>query len=130
MTEKASLRAAVLPNAHATFFQKLSTEKNLFNYNCCSKSRDELNVSRCSYVHLPQIFKKTWCDRGRLVVKVSDRGWLVMSPVPLKTNREGERCALNLSRAQTSSLWSGVLVRRRYGPAPFDPQIGGCGSLL
>ncbi|GFV86196.1 uncharacterized protein TNCV_671931 [Trichonephila clavipes] len=32
--------------------------------------------------------------------------------VPLKTHRVGDRCALNLSRAQTSSRWCGVVVRR------------------
>ncbi|PRD20649.1 UNVERIFIED_CONTAM: Histone-lysine N-methyltransferase SETMAR [Trichonephila clavipes] len=30
------------------------------------------------------------------------------SPVPLKTHRVGQRCTLNLSRAETSSRWCGV----------------------
>ncbi|GFU93501.1 histone-lysine N-methyltransferase SETMAR, partial [Trichonephila clavipes] len=30
------------------------------------------------------------------------------SPVPLKTRRVGQRCTLNLSRAETSSRWCGV----------------------
>ncbi|GFV03537.1 uncharacterized protein TNCV_5060781 [Trichonephila clavipes] len=34
------------------------------------------------------------------------------SPVPRKTLRVGQRCTLNLSRAQTSSRWCGVVVRR------------------
>ncbi|GFS71850.1 uncharacterized protein TNCV_3715211 [Trichonephila clavipes] len=34
------------------------------------------------------------------------------SPVPLKTRRAGQRCTLNLSRAETSSRWCGVVVRR------------------
>ncbi|GFY02881.1 uncharacterized protein TNCV_3507611 [Trichonephila clavipes] len=34
------------------------------------------------------------------------------SPVRLKTHRVGERYTLNLSRAQTSSRWFGVVVRR------------------
>ncbi|GFV92232.1 uncharacterized protein TNCV_1896681 [Trichonephila clavipes] len=34
------------------------------------------------------------------------------SPVPLKTRRVGQRCTLNLSRAETSSRWCGVEVRR------------------
>ncbi|GFX49034.1 uncharacterized protein TNCV_2798251 [Trichonephila clavipes] len=34
------------------------------------------------------------------------------SPVPLKTHRVGKRCMLNLSRAETSSHWSGTVVRR------------------
>ncbi|GFX22759.1 uncharacterized protein TNCV_4838961 [Trichonephila clavipes] len=33
-------------------------------------------------------------------------------PVPLKTRRVGQRCTLNLSRAETSSRWCGVVVRR------------------
>ncbi|GFW97531.1 uncharacterized protein TNCV_4992061 [Trichonephila clavipes] len=51
---------------------------------------------------------------GSPVVKVSDHGKHIMSssPVPLKTRRAGERGAINLSRAQTSSLWCGVVVRR------------------
>ncbi|GFY02904.1 hypothetical protein TNCV_3507841 [Trichonephila clavipes] len=51
------------------------------------------------------------------VLKVSDHGRHVMisSPVPLKTCRVGERCTLNLSRAQRSSRWSGVVVRRGGG---------------
>ncbi|GFX17923.1 uncharacterized protein TNCV_2293711 [Trichonephila clavipes] len=34
------------------------------------------------------------------------------SPAPLKTRRVGQRCTLNLSRAETSSRWCGVVVRR------------------
>ncbi|GFY01281.1 uncharacterized protein TNCV_5077481 [Trichonephila clavipes] len=46
---------------------------------------------------------------GRPVVKVSDHGRHVMSssPVPLRTRRVGQRCTLNLSRAETSSHWCG-----------------------
>ncbi|GFT98089.1 uncharacterized protein TNCV_789101 [Trichonephila clavipes] len=33
-------------------------------------------------------------------------------PVPLKTLRVGQRCTLNLSIAETSSRWCGVVVRR------------------
>ncbi|GFW22720.1 uncharacterized protein TNCV_2765321 [Trichonephila clavipes] len=46
------------------------------------------------------------------------RYWIVAclvtssSPVPLKTRRVGQRCTLNLSRAETSSRWCGVVVRR------------------
>ncbi|GFW69506.1 uncharacterized protein TNCV_488521 [Trichonephila clavipes] len=34
------------------------------------------------------------------------------SPVPLKTRRVEQRCTLNMSRAETSSSWCGVVVRR------------------
>ncbi|GFW92945.1 hypothetical protein TNCV_3495781 [Trichonephila clavipes] len=48
-------------------------------------------------------FQQDRGGRGSLVVKVSDHGWHVMSSsrVPLKTHRVGERCTLNLPRAQT-----------------------------
>ncbi|GFV11549.1 uncharacterized protein TNCV_975411 [Trichonephila clavipes] len=51
---------------------------------------------------------------GSPVVKVSDHGRHDMSssPVPLKIRRVGQRCMLNLSRAETSSRWYGVVVRR------------------
>ncbi|GFV98717.1 uncharacterized protein TNCV_1454031 [Trichonephila clavipes] len=51
---------------------------------------------------------------GCPVVKVSDHGRHVRSssPVPLMTRRVGQRCTLNLSRAETSSRWCGVVVRR------------------
>ncbi|GFS63478.1 retrovirus-related Pol polyprotein from transposon opus [Trichonephila clavipes] len=51
---------------------------------------------------------------GSPVVKVSNHGRHVMSssPVPLKTRRVWQRCTLNLSRAETSSRWCGVVVRR------------------
>ncbi|GFW87894.1 hypothetical protein TNCV_1359981 [Trichonephila clavipes] len=50
---------------------------------------------------------------GSRVVKVWDRGWPCRSsPVPLNTHRVGQRCILNLSRAPTSSIWCGVVVRR------------------
>ncbi|GFW26629.1 hypothetical protein TNCV_2850191 [Trichonephila clavipes] len=34
------------------------------------------------------------------------------SPVPLKTHRVGQRSTVNQSRAQTSSRWCGMVVRR------------------
>ncbi|GFW40303.1 uncharacterized protein TNCV_1018611 [Trichonephila clavipes] len=34
------------------------------------------------------------------------------SPIPLKTRRVGQRLTLNMSRAETSSHWCGVVVRR------------------
>ncbi|GFV25876.1 uncharacterized protein TNCV_3868441 [Trichonephila clavipes] len=59
----------------------------------------------------------THSGRVSLVAKVSDRGWLVTSSslVPLKTRRVGARCTLNLSRAQTSSRWCGMVDRRGEG---------------
>ncbi|GFX40760.1 hypothetical protein TNCV_1218831 [Trichonephila clavipes] len=53
-------------------------------------------------------------DRGSLVVKVTDSGLACdeFEPVSLKNHRAGKQCTLNLSRAQASSRWCGVLVRR------------------
>ncbi|GFT41775.1 uncharacterized protein TNCV_4708291 [Trichonephila clavipes] len=61
---------------------------------------------------------------GSAVVKVSDHGRHIMSssPVPLKTHRVGERCALNPSRVQTSSRWCGVVVRRVECPLRCRPR--------
>ncbi|GFU84408.1 uncharacterized protein TNCV_4680261 [Trichonephila clavipes] len=42
------------------------------------------------------------------------------SPVPLKTRRVGQRCTLNLSRAETSSHWCGVVVRRGDASSGVD----------
>ncbi|GFV64797.1 hypothetical protein TNCV_808941 [Trichonephila clavipes] len=57
------------------------------------------------FVHISQF--DSGC--GSPVVKVSDQGRHVMrlSPVPLKTRRVGQRCTLNMSRAETSSRWCG-----------------------
>ncbi|GFY17366.1 uncharacterized protein TNCV_657791 [Trichonephila clavipes] len=51
---------------------------------------------------------------GNPVDKESDHGRHVMSSsqVPLKIRRVGQRCTLNLSRAETSSCWCGMIVRR------------------
>ncbi|GFX37163.1 uncharacterized protein TNCV_199141 [Trichonephila clavipes] len=69
---------------------------------------------------------------GNLVVKVSDRGWRVMSSsrVPLKTRRVGERCPLNLLRAVTSSRWCGVVVRKGGVPAQVSSTSLDHGSKL
>ncbi|GFU98597.1 transposable element Tcb2 transposase [Trichonephila clavipes] len=64
----------------------------------------------------PLEFERTrgYSGCGSPEVKVSDHGRHVMSssPVPLKTRRVGQRCTLNLSRAEMSSRWCGVVVRR------------------
>ncbi|GFV58555.1 uncharacterized protein TNCV_2915441 [Trichonephila clavipes] len=61
-----------------------------------------------------QLLRYHYTGCGSPVVKVSDHGRHVMSssPVPLKTRRIGQRCTLNLPRAETSSRSCGVVVRR------------------
>ncbi|GFV47150.1 uncharacterized protein TNCV_2322951 [Trichonephila clavipes] len=44
------------------------------------------------------------------------------SPIPLKTRRVGQRCTLNLSRAETSSRWCGVGVRRGGASSGVVPR--------
>ncbi|GFS70886.1 uncharacterized protein TNCV_2719691 [Trichonephila clavipes] len=51
-------------------------------------------------------------------------------PVPLKTRRVGQRCTLNLSRAETSSRWCGVVVTRRGVPAQVSSTSLDHGSKL
>ncbi|GFW81486.1 uncharacterized protein TNCV_2881641 [Trichonephila clavipes] len=52
------------------------------------------------------------CVKPSAVEDLPCRGAACSSPVPLKTRRVGQRCTLNLSRAETSSRWCGVVVRR------------------
>ncbi|GFV51357.1 hypothetical protein TNCV_4687201 [Trichonephila clavipes] len=72
------------------------------------------------HVHNRSLLKKQ-SGHGSLVVKASDRGWRIKSssPVPLKTRRVGERCTLNLSRAQTFSR----CYKKAFadGPRHFEP---------
>ncbi|GFT00897.1 replication factor C subunit 3 [Trichonephila clavipes] len=51
------------------------------------------------------------------------------SPVPPKTHRVGQRCTLNLSRAEMSSRWCGVVVRRGV-PAQVSSMSLDHGSKL
>ncbi|GFU08168.1 uncharacterized protein TNCV_3766191 [Trichonephila clavipes] len=86
-----------------------SEERRFCSYCCC--------LDRV----LPE--RKSGC--GSPVVKVSDHGRLAMnsSPVPQKTRRVGGvRYTLNLSRAQTSFRWGGVIVKR--GDASSDVVLG------
>ncbi|GFX49771.1 hypothetical protein TNCV_3073241 [Trichonephila clavipes] len=74
----------------------------------------EKQKQKCNtVVHLYNTFP-VGQDCGSPVVKVSDHGRHVMSssPVPLKAHRVGQRYTLNLSRAETSSRWRDVLIRR------------------
>ncbi|GFU81017.1 hypothetical protein TNCV_1277621 [Trichonephila clavipes] len=66
------------------------------------------------YLSFSLLISLRYMGCGSPVFKVSDHGRHVMSssPVPLKTHRAGQRCTLNLSRAETSSRGSGVEVRR------------------
>ncbi|GFV99956.1 nucleolar pre-ribosomal-associated protein 1 [Trichonephila clavipes] len=72
----------------------------------------KLNFANTELFHL--LGRTNFSGCGSPVVKVSNHGRHVMSsiPVPLKTRRVGQRCTLNLSRAETSSRWCGVVVRR------------------
>ncbi|GFT27643.1 uncharacterized protein TNCV_3570201 [Trichonephila clavipes] len=70
---------------------------------------------------------------GSPVIKVSVHGRHVMSssPVPLKTRRVGQRSTLNLSRAEPSFRWCGVVVRRGGGvPALVSSMSLDRGSRL
>ncbi|GFT83564.1 uncharacterized protein TNCV_4866271 [Trichonephila clavipes] len=66
----------------------------------------------------PPTVNKGWSQQRGGAVAEWYRYWTVAcvvtcsSPVPLKTRRVGQRCMLNLSRAEMSSRWCGVVVRR------------------
>ncbi|GFX90001.1 uncharacterized protein TNCV_886991 [Trichonephila clavipes] len=82
------------------------------------------------YHYSQNILKSSLCH-GSLVVKTLDHGWRVMSssPVPLKTRRVGERCTINMLRAQTSSRWWAVVIRRGM-PAQVSSSSFDHGSKL
>ncbi|GFX61266.1 uncharacterized protein TNCV_3407401 [Trichonephila clavipes] len=58
----------------------------------------------------PNVHLGPWWPPGQGIG--SWQACLSSSPVPLKFHRVGQRCTLNLSRAETSSRWCGVVVRR------------------
>ncbi|GFV99075.1 uncharacterized protein TNCV_1510531 [Trichonephila clavipes] len=68
-------------------------------------------------VHL---VKKTQERKSSTCDLLITKGVTSSSPVPLKTSRVGKRCTLNLSRAQTSSCWSGEVVKR--GQLKYRPR--------
>ncbi|GFX78390.1 uncharacterized protein TNCV_3034331 [Trichonephila clavipes] len=71
----------------------------------CPKCNEQMGLNERKSVVLDGF---EWRCRKK-VVKVSNHGWHVSSssPVPQKTRRVGQRCTLNLSRAEMSSRWCG-----------------------
>ncbi|GFV20980.1 hypothetical protein TNCV_2280241 [Trichonephila clavipes] len=84
-------------------------------YKCFLKNSINLKYEAIS---VPQgsvrLVKKTQERKSSTCYLLITKGVTSSSPVPLKTRRVGERCTLNLSRAQTSSCWSGVVVKRGH----------------
>ncbi|GFW67261.1 hypothetical protein TNCV_2698711 [Trichonephila clavipes] len=83
----------------------------------------ELHQLKYEAMIVPQglfhLVKKTQERRKSNCYILITKGVTSSSQVPLKTHRVEERCTLNMSRAQTSSYWSGVLVKRgqlKYRP--------------
>ncbi|GFV02753.1 uncharacterized protein TNCV_1452591 [Trichonephila clavipes] len=52
------------------------------------------------------------------------------SPIPLKTHRVGQRCTLNMSRAETSFRYCGLVIRRKGVPAQVTSSSIDIGSNL
>ncbi|GFW20758.1 uncharacterized protein TNCV_1049791 [Trichonephila clavipes] len=77
----------------------------------------ELHQLKYVAISVPQgsvrLVKNTQERKSSTCYLLITKGVTCSSPVPLKTHRVGEKCTLNLSRAQTSSCWSGVVVKRR-----------------
>ncbi|GFW80215.1 hypothetical protein TNCV_461221 [Trichonephila clavipes] len=67
------------------------------------------------------VVKKTQEKKSSTCHLLITKGVTSSTPVPLKTHRVGERGTLNLSRAQTSSCWSGMVVKR--GQLKYQPCL-------
>ncbi|GFX22157.1 uncharacterized protein TNCV_364681 [Trichonephila clavipes] len=97
------------------------TKKKIFK--CFLKNSINLKYEARS---VPQgsvrLVKKTQERKSSTCYLLITKGVTSSSPVQLKTRRVEERCTLNLSRAQTSSCWGGVVVKRgqlKYRPRHF-----------
>ncbi|GFY02138.1 uncharacterized protein TNCV_5099991 [Trichonephila clavipes] len=76
----------------------------------------ELHQLKYEAISVPQdsvpLFKKTQERKSSTCYLLITKDVTSLRPVPLETRRVGERCTLNLSRAQTPSCWLGVVVKR------------------
>ncbi|GFV53096.1 uncharacterized protein TNCV_2893281 [Trichonephila clavipes] len=90
-------------------FQMLSKELHQLKYEAISVQQGSV-----------RLVKKTQERKSSTCYLLITKGVASSSPVPLKTQRVGERCTLNLSIAQTSSCWSGVVVKR--GQLKYRPR--------
>ncbi|GFX04215.1 hypothetical protein TNCV_3973641 [Trichonephila clavipes] len=84
----------------------------------------ELRQLKYEAISVPQgsvrLFKKTQKRKSSTCYLLITKGVTSSSPVPLKTRCVWGRCMLNLSRAQTSSCWSAVVVKR--GQLKYRPR--------
>ncbi|GFT46563.1 uncharacterized protein TNCV_3184211 [Trichonephila clavipes] len=84
----------------------------------------ELHQQKYEAISVPQgpvhLVKKTQERKSSTCYWLIPKGVTSSSPVPLKTRRVEERCTLHLSRAQTSSCWSGIIVKR--GQVKYHPR--------
>ncbi|GFY02865.1 uncharacterized protein TNCV_3507451 [Trichonephila clavipes] len=93
----------------------------LLNYCCCSRE------SSVSLQRKAKVYNGITINKGIFsTIKIHDMAvvaeWYryrivaclvtTLNPVPQKTRRVCQRCTLNLLRAETSSRWCGVVVRR------------------
>ncbi|GFT79227.1 uncharacterized protein TNCV_2766531 [Trichonephila clavipes] len=76
----------------------------------------ELHQLKYEALSVPQgsvrLVKKTQERKSSTCYLLITKGLTSSSPVPLKNRRVWGKCTLNLLRAQTSSYWSGVVVKR------------------
>ncbi|GFU52591.1 uncharacterized protein TNCV_617071 [Trichonephila clavipes] len=91
--------------------------------NCQMLPKNSINL-KYEAISVPQgsvhLVKTTQERKSSTLDLLITKGVTSSIPVPLKTRRVGKRCTLNLSRAQTSSCWSGVVVKR--GQLKYRPR--------
>ncbi|GFU31310.1 uncharacterized protein TNCV_8621 [Trichonephila clavipes] len=102
-----------------TPLERIAGTLNSQRYN----SENSINL-KYEAISVPQssfrLVKKTQERNSSTCYLLITKGVTSSSPVPLKTRRLEERCTLNLSRAQTSSCWSGEEVKR--GQLKYRPR--------
>ncbi|GFU58394.1 hypothetical protein TNCV_58061 [Trichonephila clavipes] len=80
------------------------------------KLAKELHQLKYEAKSVPQgsvhVVKKTQEGKSSTCYLLITKGVTSSSPVPLRTRRSRKRFTLNLSTAQTSSCWSGVVLNR------------------
>ncbi|GFX43989.1 hypothetical protein TNCV_4112681 [Trichonephila clavipes] len=110
-------RADLCSAGIAVLFLQAHNDKYRLSALVIARGRPRLNLLDAESVTINKNFRLALrhpCGRGSLVVKVMDScpECHKFEPSSAETRYVGQSCKLNMSRAETSSRWCGVKVRR------------------